>query len=464
MAFEFIPVDPRVFYGDYEFIPGPLINWQVSLVKDSKDEPLYLENTLELEGLLPDFTAGSGAFSTLITKRQALVDAVSASGKEFKILNFGSPVVSGIFPTLESVNFEAGTWADRINYSVVFTYNESINDGPVVQDFSETWSFQENEDRRSVTVVHDISAVGINTAGSGANNALSNARTYVLSKTSYGNVPTNHPAFVQASGLLPAGADITAYEGLRSEAVDVNAGSFQVTENFILSSGSFTHLQTGQFQTDAQGFSTVTIDGNITGLGRGDFAFINALSAFNVKIEPTLTNKALELYSRFSGSGTLYVSRPQSRSISQNEFLGTISYNRSYTDNPESNLPSDIQDASVSVTNNEPTKAYATIPIFSRTEGPIVQDTSTTRPGTYTISGSVTAKTGSDVSAAAAYATTLINDNLPTATKTGYTLQTIILTQKSVTKDSLKRTVNFNLQWQYTSASFASDGLQQISC
>lgn len=464
MPSQFSPTTTKMFYGTYEFNPVPLINWTTALVKDSKDSPLYLENTLAMEGTLCNFASESGAFTELMTSRQALVDAVTTSGLEFKIDHDNVPIVSGIFPTLESIDFDAGTWTEQIPYTLTFVYQEALDGGPVVENFNETWSFQENDDRRSVTVTHDVSAVGINTAGSGSNNALQNARTFVLARTGYSNVPATHPVFVQASGILPSALDITAYESLRTENVDVQAGSFQINEQFILSSGAFTHSQSTSFQTDNEGITTVSVDGTVTGLGRGPNLFLNALNSFNNNVEPFLAGKAVEVYSRFSGSGTLYTSRPQSNSVSQNEFNGTINYSRAYTDDPGSNLPSDIQDASVNVTNNEPTRVYVTIPICNRSQGPIVQNVATTSPGTYTISGSVTAKAGIAIDAAVAYATQLINDNLPTEARTGYTHQTIILTSKSIAKDALRRTVNFNLQWQYTSSQFASEGLQQISC
>ena len=458
MAFQFTSTNPSMFFGSYEFVPVPLITWNVNLIKDSKDQPLYLEHTLDMQGLLANFASESGAFTELMEKREELIDAVSASGQELRIVHDGVHIVSGVFPTLDSLTFDAGTWTDKIDYSLTFIYNESIQGAPLVENFSESWSFQEADDRRSVTVSHDISAVGINTAGSGTNNALQNARTFVLSKTGYDKVPTNHPAFVQASGLLPSATDVLAYEGLRTENIDVQAGSVQLNETFVLSSGNFTHVQTGQFQTDSQGTTTVTVDGTINGLGRGESAFLNALSAYSSKVSPKIPSQAAGIYSRFLGSGTLYLSRPQSKSISQNEFTGTITYGQSYTDDPGSNLPEDIQDASVQVTNNEPTKAYATIPICERTAGPIVQDIATTRPGTYTINGSVTAKTGVSIDSAVNYAVSLINSNLPTSVNTGYTFQTLILLSKSIAKDVLKRTVNFNVQWQYTSADYASGG------
>ncbi len=463
MGVPFIPTVTKMFYGPYEFVPVPLIGWNTTLIKVN-DESLFLETTLELTGTLCDFAGESGQFRNLFDKKDELQAAVTASGQELTIDHNGIPVLSGVFPTLDSLTFDEGTWTTQITYSLTFVFNEEIEGKPAIRNFSETWGFTENEDRRSVEVQHDISAEGANTAPSGANNAFANARSFVLGKTGYGNVPSTHPVFVQASGALPSGLDIVAYEGLRQENIDVSQASFSVVEQFILSSGNFTHDQNAQFSTDSNGITSVSIDGNIRGLGRGDICFLNALSAWNINVEPTLPGKAVQVYSRFAGSGTLFTSRPKSLSISENEFFGTISYNREYDDDPSSDLPSNIQDASVAVTNTEPVEIHATIPICNRSQGAIVQNVGTTSPGTWTVNGSVTAKAGEDISVATAFAQTLINDNLPTSAKAGHTFQTIILTSKSITKDELRRQVNFNLQWQYTSSTFASDGPVQISC
>jgi hypothetical protein len=443
-----------MFYGSYEFSPVPLFTWTTELVKSEQGESLSLQRTLDLQGLLLD-TSSSG-FPTLMEAREALHDAVTTSGQEFRITHNGIHMVSGIFPELESLAFDAGTWVQQIPYTITFSYNEEI-DNKAVENFSETWDFEESEDRLSFTASHTVQAVGVNTAVSGNTNAIENARNFVLQRTGYDKVPVSHPAFVQGSGV-----PLVAYEELRSENIDVQAGSFSVTENFTISSGAFTHTQNANFQTNEQGVTTVQIDGSIQGLGRGDMRFARALDAYNNNVEPYLQGKASQIYSQFGGSGTLFAGSPKSLSLSQTEALGTISYTRTYDDDASSDLPADIQDASVSVQTSEPVKHHATIAIPDRTSGPIVQDIGTTTPGTYTITGNITGKTGVDIEVVKAYAQQKINENLPDTTT--LSAQTLIITQKSVTIDELRRTVSFNLVWQYTSSKYASDGGQIISC
>lgn len=448
------PLKTKMYYGAYQFRPVPLFTWTTELVKSEQGESLSLLRTLDLEGLLLDEECSG--FPSLMDEREALHAAVTTSGQEFRITHDGIPVVSGIFPELESISFDAGTWAQEINYSISFTYSEEI-DNKAVENFNESWDFEESEDRSSFTATHTIAAVGVNTAVSGGNNALENARNFVLQRTGYDKVPVSHPAFVQGSGV-----PLMAYEELRSENVDVQAGSFSVTENFTISSGAYTHIQNGNFSTNEQGVTTVQVDGSVQGLGRGNTRFPRALDAYNSYIEPHLQGKALQIYSQFGGSGSLIVGSPKSASFSQTEQLGTLTYSRTYDDDLSSDLPADIQDASVSVQISEPVQLHATIPIPERTVGPIVQDVGTTTPGTYTITGNITGKTGVDISVVKAYAQTKINENLPSIAS--LSAQTLILTQKSVTTDELRRTVSFNLTWQYTSANPALAGPQIISC
>lgn len=428
----------RMFYGTYEFAPVPLMTWTTELVRSAQDESLSLRRTIGLEGQLLGFppVCESGNFPGLMAQREALHDAVTTSGQEFRITHEGIHQVSGIFPTLETLEFAAGTWATEIPYAIEFSYKEEI-DGNAVDSFSEVWEFEELEDRVSYSARHTISAVGTNTAPSGNNNALENARNFVLARTGFNNIPAGHPAFVQASGAASGIGALDAYEELRSESVDVQAGSVTVNEAFTVSSGCFTHIQDGSFSTDEQGITTVQINGNIQGLGRTPLRFSRALDSYNNFIEPLLIPKANGIYTQFGGSGTLVTANPRSLSFSQNESAGTLTYTRTYNDDPASNLPPDIQDASLSVQVSEPVQLHATIPIPERSVGPIVQDVGTTTPGTYTISGNAVGKTGVSIATVKAFVQTQINANLPVAATLN--AQTIILTQKSVTTDEFRR-------------------------
>ena len=450
----------RMFYGNYQFAPVPLLTWTTELVKSTQGDSLSLNNTLNLDGSLLELGGESGNFPGLLLQRQALVDGVTISGQEFSITHEGLPVVSGIYPQFETVDFEqagidAGTWTTEIPYTLVFTYSEAVEGNTPIESFGESWEFEENEDRVSFRATHNISAVGQNTAISGGNNSVDNARAFVLARTGYGNVPLNHPAFVEGSGsLLP-------FEELRTESVDVEQGSVSITESFTLSSGNFVHTQNGSFSTDDNGITTVQLDGNIRGLGRREVCFTNALAAYNNNIEPTFAAEAQEIYDRYAGSGTLATSNPKSNSVSQAEFNGTIGYSRAYDDDPASDLPSDIESLTLSVSIDEPVQLFATIPIPDRSVGPVVQDVGTTTPGTYTISGSAQGKIGVSIATVKAFVQQKINENLPTIA--ALSAQTLVLTRKTITTDEFNRTVGFNLVWQWTSAQAAADGPQVIN-
>lgn len=431
----------KMYYGDYEFTPIPLFSWSTEMVRDNKLDDLFLRNTLDFTGtLLQTAPSESGDFPLMMTKREALRDILTASGRhEWRITYNGAHVVSGIYPNVQNINFDQGVWTDRINYGFSFVFDEELDAQTPIQSFTESWSFDENEDRRSVTARHEIGAVGINTNPSGVNNALSNARTFVLGKTGYNNVPLGHPAFVEGSGTL------TAYEELRNENADVQAGTFSVIENFTLSSGFYVHTQTGNFELGDDGITTVSLDGNIRGLGRGDIAFDRALSAWNT-LKLLLPGNASGVYSDFGGESTLYTTNTQSLSLTKNRYAGSISYGVAYTDDASENLPSGIQDFTLTINDDKPTRLYASFTIMERNLGNVVQDIQTSKEGTFTINGSAVGKQGFPFDELVSYAETRINNVRPLSAN----YVTLRLDQQTVNKDEDRNTLNFNLSWKYT--------------
>lgn len=434
----------RMFYGDFEFIPVPILNWTTNFLRDSKLEEIAIEHTLNLDGIILELAGESGNFSTVMQRRQALSDALASGNQEFIITDQGIPLVSGVFPKISDVNYEGdsspqGTWADRLNFTATMTFTEDFyNTG--ITSFNETWAFEEQEDRRTVNVQHDISAVGQNTAGSGLNNAVSNARAFVLGRVGYGNVPPNHPAFAAASGTS------TAFEGLRSEQVDVAAGSVSVSETFTLSSGNFTHVQEAAFEEDDSGVTTVSLNATVQGLGRGDVCFARALDAFNGSIRPGLPGDASGVYSRFGGSATLFTNDFSQFSVTQNEFLGTVTYQAAYTDDESDNLPSGVKDFSIQSVNNQPVKLFATFSIFERSLGNVVQDVGTPTEGTITITGSATGKQDFAFTDLKAFVEDEINAIRPLPAN----FVTLRQTQQQINEDEKSKTIQFSVQYTYT--------------
>jgi len=425
-------------YGSYSFVPVPIFGWNTETVYDGKLDRTYLKHSVDMTGILLELPYESGALNTLVGRRNALTNALASGGQEWRVDYNNIPIISGIYPRVQSLSFSEGVWADRINYSFSFEYDEDFyNTG--IQSYSESWQFDENEGGETASASHTISAVGLNTTPSGTNNSFVNARTYVLSKTGWSNVSSGCPAFVQASGTYDG------YEELRSEQADVSNSSFSVTEKFILSSGAYIHTSTAQYQLDNAGIGTVSLDGNIRGLGRGPVAYSRALTGWN-SIKTRIPSIASGVYTELGGDATLFTNNSQSFSVSRNPFAGTISYSISYNDSLSENLPSGIQEFSMNVQDQAPTRVYASFPIMERSLGNVVQDIGTSSEGQLTISGTATCKQDYLYSNLIYFVEQKIDEKRPSPVD----YVTLRLSSKSVTKDEDKKTISWSLAWTYT--------------
>jgi len=445
----------EMFYGNYQFSPVPLFSWTTETIYDANAVHTFIRHTLDFTGTLLDGRPSqNGSLDFLILRMKALQNGLASGQQEWRVNFDGNPVISGIYPRVTSVAFAEGIWIDRMDYTFTFQYDEDFHNTGI-QSYTETWNFEEQDDRRTVSAKHDISAVGLNTTPSGVNNSVSNAMTFVLARTGYGNVVAGAPAFVQVSGSY------SAYEELRTEQIDVQAGTFGVSENFTLSSGSYIHKRTSQFAQDDQGIITVSMDGEIRGLGRGDTGWPRALSGWQNQVRPRMPMDASGTYSQLNGTAILFTSNPKSLSITKSEFAGTINYSVAYTDSPTENLPSGILDFTFNVVDNEPVIVYASFPIFERSLGNVIQNVGTSSEGTYSITGSAVAKPDYIFNDLLDYVETRVNARRPSSVN----YQTLRLTQKQITKDEDNKTVNFSIVWTYTKelSQAAVDGPQNLN-
>lgn len=439
-------------YGSYSFSPTPLFSWSTELVRDGKGSGVALRNSLDFTGTFLETAGDDTNISDIISARSGLLSALQQDNQEFKILQDGSGMVSGVYPRISDLSVEEGTWFDRADYSFSAVWEESLASNNV-QDFSESWNYTENEDNKTATVSHSVSAIGINTSGTG-NNALANARTFVTGRAGYSNNPVSHPAFVQVSGSY------SGYESRRSEDVDPTAGSFAISEEFTLSANAFVHTQTSAFN-QSNGVTTVSLDGDIRGLGRTTDALANALSGWNNTVKGNLVSDASGVYSTLGGPATLFTSNPVSESISQNEQAGTVSYSREYSDSVEVNLPSGIDSFDITAQDNQPVEVSSSFGIFGRSLGNIVQTMDTPTEGTFTISGSAKAEQSYSFASLQTYSETRINALRPLSGN--YT--TLRLESQDVTRDEAANEIQFSLVWKYTKplSSAKIDGTVDLS-
>ncbi len=424
-------------YGAYSFAPNPLFSWSTEMLRDSRGSGIGLSHSLDFSGTFLETSGDQTNISDIIAARSGLQAALEVDNQEFKILQDSVGLVSGVYPKISSLTMDEGTWYDKASYAFSATWEESLGSDNV-SDFSESWSYTESDDRRTATVSHSISAVGIDTSTSG-NNALSNATSFVNSRTGSSNQQPSHPAFVQVSGSY------SAYEGLRSEDVDVAAGSFSVSEQFTLSELSYVHTQTASMDI-SDGVTSIKLDGEVKGLGRSTTAYDAALSGWTNTIEPSLESLASGTYSELGGSATLYTSSPVSESLGTNQDAGIITYSRQYSDSEADNLPSGIESLTINASDQQPVELTASMAIFGRALGNVVQTIGTPTEGTFSIQGSAKGEQGFPLASLITYAEGRIDAIRPLSAN--YT--TLRLDEQSVDTDEDANEISFSLTWKYT--------------
>ena len=401
----------EVSYGGSVLVPSPLIAHSVQIERDDADNREVIRTTRTLTGTI--LTSGLG-YHFVRQKQRELELAFAVDNLEFKIeatadhpcLVAGTPIESGVFPLVQSLDIQEDTQFNRLDYTIVLedaTAPSGVSG--LVTNLTNTWQYTENETECLVDITHSVSAQGINTAVSGLpSNALDNAKDRVTQLLGLGAAPEGFPCYVEPA----SGSNVRFYEitTSREETVSTEDGNYSVTENFKLVSGllPFNDERTAQFAVDESNVTTVTLQGTVRGMGRtndgapagssrssGGTGFLNAVSGFNSLVRPEWTSDALEVYDRYGGSGFLVIDRPQSISVSQNPCNGTVGYSVIYTDNPTENLPSGIQDLSCSVQRTDPVVQNAIIGVPFNALGPVFQRLCTTSEGSFAIQCNVTA-------------------------------------------------------------------------
>jgi hypothetical protein len=428
-----------MFYGSYQFLPAPLMNRSINYTYDATDSLIFKEVVYSLTGTL---ITPSGNFNTMMAARQELEDALAIDDQQFLIDWNTVPLMSG-YPQVASVSFEEGVWVDRINYNIELIEKEASPTISGVESYDESWAYTEEETLRTITVEHSVSAKGFNTAGSGVDNSLENAKNYVLSLVGYDGVPSFMPAFTQGSGAL------TAYESYRTEGVNEAESSYEISQTFIMCSGSYKHTMDAGFDYDAEGNTTISLDGQIQGLGRGGTSRWNNAIAGWADIKPRLIKMASGVYVRNGGTYQLAVS-PNSLSIAESQDLGTINYSYTYMDNIDA-LPSGITEFEMNKDIVEPVGVYVAHVIVNKTDGPVVQDLGTATEGTVTITGRAVKEPDYPLADLKAYINTRIEAEAPVGYGTSYRVNS-----KNYGIDSTGNIVDFSIEWTFTAPAYSS--------
>jgi hypothetical protein len=267
-----------------------------------------------------------------------------------------------------------------------------------IEDYNEDWSLEADDTQgesidnpRSYRISHSLSATG-KTAydfnGEIHKPAWQQARDFVLTRLS-SNPNANYPnvAGQLGSGTLDLVASYGGFNHIRTEQINVSAGSYSVTENWVLSSGlSLENYSMSTSTSNSAPFISVSIDGTIKGLANippeqygnpqitaVSGAYANALSKYNQVSNSGQFGITSDIYKRANNLVAVQLnSQPVSVSLATNQFTGDITYNVAF-DNRPTNIISGAISETIQINDTYPGDIFAVIPVLGRRTGPVLQ-------------------------------------------------------------------------------------------
>ncbi len=376
--------------------------------------------------------------SAMLSKQRALRGLFAQDGQRVELSdildNAGATIVC--YPRVISVDFTEGAYITTCEYTIVLEADYLLrentgdddqafvdlegtyaNDGSLratntvlvdllnstgtffIDDYGEDWNLEVDdaqgesvENPRSYRISHSLNATGktvYDFDGDVSKPAWQQARDFVLSRLatnpsgSYPNV-----AGVIGSGTVHLVDSYGGFNHVRTEQINVANGTYSVTENWLLSSGTSTEnysMTTATSNSDP--FINVSIDGAIKGLSKvapdqlGDQqltaisgAYANALQKYNSISNNGQFGMTSDVYHRANNLVAVQLnSQPVSINIGSNQYTGDISYNLAFNNRP-TNIVSGVISESIQVNDTYPGDVFAVIPVLGRQTGPILQN------------------------------------------------------------------------------------------
>lgn len=366
--------------------------------------------------------------NSIFSKQKALRALFSKDGQKFEITDFNDDEATIIcYPRLVGdISFDEGIYVDTCRYTITLEADTLLNkdlkvdlEGTLVpsasgignyiqdatelqlaamsaafiSDFSESWNIDTDdtlgespESPRTYKISHSISAVGkTHYYDNKSDPAWMQAKKFVQSKladsiNSYPNIMGKI-----GSGTMDLVSSYGGFNQIRTEEVDIAGGSYSVTENWLLASGtSYENYNMSISSSIDSAFVGVTIDGNIKGLTSispsgfgsneiGNRAIDNAYSRYYKISNSGQFGLNSDVYKRANNLVAVELnSQPRAVSLATNDFTGEITYNLQF-DNRPTNYISGVLAESIQINDTYPGDVFAVIPVIGRKTGPILQ-------------------------------------------------------------------------------------------
>jgi hypothetical protein len=418
------------FGSSYEInLNGTIVTSRESTVQDEFEE--VIPTGLNLQRRLPE----------IIARQNELREYFSRDGLYIEILDIdaNAPKLS-FYAKVNSINFDEGTWVDICRYTISLTADYLIDsknqvtidgitpsgniDTPVtgrktvaelfissglIEEFNDTWSIETDESNgsviggkfvpRSYRLTRNMTATGKNIYGFptpdppnpfNRKQAWEHARDFIKYHVdSSGGVYSSSINDILSSGLLlnmPSG--YAGFNHIRSENLDKAAGTYSVSDSYVLSPSGETALENYNVSIQSgkdNAFTKVSIDGNIKGLSplaaSGYLASGNHLNtpydyAYGKYLKISNSGQfgiGCDVYKRANNSvASKLNAQPNSISLGVNESNGEITYNLEF-DNRPTNYFSGVLSESINVQDTYPGDVFAVIPVIGRSTGPVLQ-------------------------------------------------------------------------------------------
>jgi hypothetical protein len=377
-----------VIIGDCKLIPAPLVAINEDIVTTPDGRKIGTVYTLTLTGTIvtdkgspqdggvagafwggpnglfwtgPDYPADdlTNIFSkqnSIQIKQDAIRALFSTDGQwvQFQSPNGDAPLKCQT--RLKSIQFENGVWVNTCNYTITLEADILyLNGAPVnnqghselISSSSESWQIQEGDVKKTYSVTHTVSAVGKRTfdsTGAESGYPWQRAKDFVANRLGLGYTSTGSFSLIPGQSIVNSSAlasgtinfaNLSPHNFSRNETVDEDAGSYALTESWLLGASSGTDIYTiniKRLSEDPYTTIVASIQGKITG-------FYDNLFDYDQRIQ-----NAQWMWSQLQGNalfnrvlsvvGTGINSIPNGATLDIDTINGTIDYNYVYDNKP----------------------------------------------------------------------------------------------------------------------------------
>lgn len=446
----------QVSYNGNRIIPAPFVNITKDYQRTKKDDKVGSEFKLTLNGKIiawkgspsssgtfwnqpgtpPDESYSSGVlFDNIIRKQEALRLLFATDGLSLEFQPCDGATAMKCNPIFDEIVFPEGLWVQQCDYTIncranyimgLITSGTGEDNFPeYISNAVETWQLEFNDEPESVSrqhsfkLTHNLSAEGkLNYDVNGVpNEPWKEAQAFVLPKL---GIDTN---FLQASGSLNLGSELQGYNYLRGVTTDVMGGTYSVSENWILSSGSaFEDFTCSVKSGITDGLVDVTLEGTIKGLeinsygtNPGDFTttqtkYVSASGLWNT-VKTNLFSRA-QVYSNSASFSRALNPTPVNTVVGQNPVGGVINYSYEFNTRASTSIAGALSET-WNIADNDANDIFAKLFVLGRQKGPVLQSLGTVTENTRTINVEVVTLPAAGKITNAASVETLYNNYSP---------------------------------------------------